>query len=181
MDKTSPALPDGLAEKIRVWARELGFQQTGVADLSLDEHLAHLENWLASGFHGDMDWFSRHLALRRDPQQLSPGALRAVMVRMDYLPPDARIAETLADGERAYISRYALGRDYHKVIRSRLAKLAERVAQEATPHGYRVFTDSAPVLEKALAEKSGLGWIGKHTVLLNRSAGSWFFSWRFSH
>jgi len=165
----------GLPARIRGWARELGFQQAGVADLALDEHLVHLERWLADGFHGEMDWFTRHLALRRDPQQLSPGALRAVVVRMDYLPPEARIAETLADGERAYVSRYALGRDYHKVIRNRLARLAERVAREAQPHGYRVFTDSAPVLEKALAEKAGLGWIGKHTVLINRSAGSWFF------
>lgn len=164
-----------LAGSIRVWARELGFQQAGIADLSLDEHLAHLERWLADGFHGDMDWFARHLEIRRDPQKLSPGALRAVMLRMDYLPPDARIAETLANGNTAYVSRYALGRDYHKTIRARLAKLAERIAREAQPHGHRVFTDSAPVLEKALAEKSGLGWIGKHTVLLNRSAGSWFF------
>ncbi len=161
--------------KLRAWATEAGFQQTGIATLNLDEHLIHLDRWLANGFHGDMDWFTRHLALRRDPQQLSPGALRAVMVRMDYLPPEARIAETLQNKSLAYISRYALGRDYHKVIRARLAKLAERLATEAQPHGYRVFTDSAPVLEKALAENAGLGWIGKHTVLLNRSAGSWFF------
>ncbi len=164
-----------ITEQLRIWAGELGFQQAGIANLDLDQHLHHLERWLADGFHGEMDWFVRHLALRRDPQQLSPGALRAVLVRMDYLPPEADIAAALADGTRAYISRYALGRDYHKLIRRRLAKLAERLAREAAPHGYRVFTDSAPVLEKALAENAGLGWIGKHTLLLNRSAGSWFF------
>lgn len=164
-----------IAADIRRRAEALGFQQAGIADLDLDAHLAHLERWLADGFHGEMDWFARHLAIRRDPQQLSPGALRAVLVRMDYLPPEARIAEALADGSRAYVSRYALGRDYHKVVRNRLAKLAEQVAREVTPHGYRVFTDSAPVLEKALAEKAGLGWIGKHSVLINRGAGSWFF------
>jgi epoxyqueuosine reductase len=164
-----------LPARIAQWARELGFAATGVADLSLDEHLAHLEQWLADRFHGEMDWFVRHLAIRRDPQQLQPGALRAVLVRMDYLPPAAPMAGVLADGERAYVSRYALGRDYHKLVRGRLAKLAGRIAAEAAPHGYRVFTDSAPVLEKALAEKAGLGWIGKHTLLINRSAGSWFF------
>ncbi len=175
MNSLPPDALASIAANIRQRAQALGFQQAGIADLDLDEHLAHLERWLADGFHGEMDWFARHLAIRRDPQQLSPGALRAVLVRMDYLPPEARIAETLADGSRAYVSRYALGRDYHKVVRNRLAKLAEQVSREVTPHGYRVFTDSAPVLEKALAEKAGLGWIGKHSVLINRGAGSWFF------
>lgn len=172
-----PQPPDlqALAGQIKTWALELGFQQAGIADLQLDEHLAHLERWLAAGMHGDMHWFAEQLALRRDPQQLSPGALRAVLLRMDYLPPAAPVAATLGDRSRAYISRYALGRDYHRTVRNRVAKLATRIAGEAAPHGYRVFTDSAPVLEKALAEKGGLGWIGKHSLLLNREAGSWFF------
>ncbi|MFP5440207.1 MAG: tRNA epoxyqueuosine(34) reductase QueG [Gammaproteobacteria bacterium] len=164
-----------IAARLKTWARELGFQQAGIADLRLDQDIAHLERWLAEGMHGDMAWFAEQLPLRRDPQLLSPGALRAVLVRMDYLPPEARIAETLADRSRAYVSRYALGRDYHRTVRNRVAKLAVRLKEEATPHGYRVFTDSAPVLEKALAEKSGLGWIGKHSLLINREAGSWFF------
>ncbi|MFP5383109.1 MAG: tRNA epoxyqueuosine(34) reductase QueG [Gammaproteobacteria bacterium] len=162
-------------DELRRWAGELGFAQLGVADLELDAPVAHLERWLDDGFHGDMDWFVRHLDLRRDPARILPGAQRAVIVRLDYLPPEARIAEALADGTRAYISRYALGRDYHKLMRKRLAKLAERVAAEIAPHGYRVFTDSLHVMEKPLAEKAGLGWIGKHTVLINREAGSWFF------
>ena len=170
-DPRSPLAVDTL----RRLAADQGFAQLGVADLALAEHVAHLERWIGDGFHADMDWFVTHLDLRREPSRILPGAVRAVMVRMDYLPPEARIAETLADGSRAYLSRYALGRDYHKLVRRRLARLAEAVHAAIAPHGYRVFTDSLHVLEKALAEKAGLGWIGKHTVLINRQAGSWFF------
>lgn len=160
---------------LRRRAGALGFSALGVADLELDEPVSRAERWVADGFHGGMEWFVRHFDLRRDPSRILPGARRAVVVRLDYLPPDARIAETLADGERACISRYALGRDYHKLMRKRLATLAGQVAADIAPHGYRVFTDSLPVLEKPLAAKAGLGWIGKHTLLIDRDAGSWFF------
>jgi len=142
--------------------------------VDLSDAEAGLEAWLASGFHGEMDYMARHGMKRARPAELVPGTLRVIGLRMNYWPQADEPQAALADGRRAYVSRYALGRDYHKVMRARLQKLAERIAEEA-PHGFRVFVDSAPVLEVALASKAGLGWRGKHTLLLDRSAGSFFF------
>ncbi|MDZ7643924.1 MAG: tRNA epoxyqueuosine(34) reductase QueG [Woeseiaceae bacterium] len=158
------------------WGRELGFQQVGVSDVDLETAEARLETWLARKFHGEMGYMARHGKKRSRPDLLVPGTLRVVSVRMDYLPEDDQRAARLLDHpSKAYISRYALGRDYHKVLRQRIRRLAERIRREVGDYGYRVFVDSAPVLEKPLAEKAGLGWIGKHTNLINRNAGSWFF------
>jgi epoxyqueuosine reductase len=165
-----------LALELKGWGRELGFQKVGIAgvDLAQDERL--LDAWLAAGRHGEMRYMARHGAMRARPAQLVPGTLRVVSARMDYLPPDATEPDAvLADPTLAYVSRYALGRDYHRILRPRLAKLAARLAAVAGSAGYRAFTDSAPVLEKALARDAGLGWIGKHTNLLDRHDGSWFF------
>ncbi|MGM0813642.1 tRNA epoxyqueuosine(34) reductase QueG [Thioalkalivibrio sp.] len=165
-----------LAERIRRWGRELGFQAVGISPASVGVHADHLDRWLQRGSHGEMDWMARHAHLRREPEALVPGTLRVVSLRMDYLPPAAADPEgVLANPGQAYISRYALGRDYHKLLRKRIQQLADRIGREIGPFGYRAFTDSAPVLEKALAEQAGLGWIGKHTNLLARAAGSWFF------
>lgn len=164
-----------LAEQIQRWGAELGFQQIGVADVDLGEHEGHLQRWLDRQFHGEMAYMARHGSKRSRPAELQPGTLRVITARMDYLPPDTQIIEVLTDPRQAFISRYALGRDYHKLIRKRLTQLGEKIAHAIGPFGYRAFVDSAPVLEKALAEKAGLGWIGKHTLLLDRSAGSWFF------
>ncbi|MCC8986518.1 MAG: tRNA epoxyqueuosine(34) reductase QueG [Candidatus Contendobacter sp.] len=165
-----------LAAAIKIWGRELGFQQIGIADIDLREHEAWLLDWLAAGFHGAMDYMARHGVKRSRPAELVPGTVRAITARLDYLPPAAADPwRVLPDPELGYLSRYALGRDYHKVLRNRLQRLADRIAAAIGPFGCRVFTDSAPVLEKALAERAGLGWIGKHSNLLNRQAGSWFF------
>ncbi|WP_290637823.1 tRNA epoxyqueuosine(34) reductase QueG, partial [Aquisalimonas sp.] len=167
----------GLADNIRSWGRALGFQQVGITDTRLDTAEARLDQWLADGRQGDMEWMARHGRKRTRPEQLLPGTQRVISVRMDYHP-----ADTAADGDailddatRAFISRYALGRDYHKLMRKRLQQLASRIEAASGSAGYRVFVDSAPVMEKPLAEKAGLGWIGKHTLLLNHQAGSWFF------
>lgn len=158
------------------WCEELGFQQVGVSDIDLANSEAKLENWLAAGRHGDMQYMQGHGRKRSRPDQLVPGTLRVISVRMDYLPEDQSRAAALLDHDsRAYISRYALGRDYHKVLRSRLAKLAKKIEQQIGAFGYRAFVDSAPVLEKALAQKAGIGWIGKHTNIIHDKAGSWFF------
>ena len=165
-----------LKRRVQSWARELGFQQLGVADVDLAEAEARLERWLGKGYHGEMSYMQRHGRKRSRPGLLVPGTLRVLSVRMDYLRDDGERAKALLDHPRkAYVSRYALGRDYHKVLRARLKKLASRIRDEVGDFGHRVFVDSAPVLEKPLAEKAGLGWIGKHTNLLNRRAGSWFF------
>jgi epoxyqueuosine reductase len=165
-----------LAARIRAWARELGFQQLGISDTSLEADETRLLNWLAAGYHGEMDYLARHGTRRTRPAALVPGTLRIISVRLDYWPATARpAAEVLADPRLAYVSRYALGRDYHKLMRRRLQRLAERIESVTGPFGYRAFSDSAPVLEKALAQKAGLGWIGKHTNLINDKAGSWFF------
>ena len=165
-----------LAAKIRTWARELGFQQAGISGVELPEDEQRLLEWLKQGRHGDMDYMQRHGTRRSRPAELVPGTLRVVSVRMNYWPDSVVDAkELLEEKDRAYIARYALGRDYHKLLRARLQKLAERVQKEIGPFGYRAFTDSAPVLEKALARNAGLGWIGKHTNLINKRAGSWFF------
>jgi len=165
-----------LAARIKAWGAELGFQQVGIADTVLEEDEARFLEWLERGWHGDMGYMERHGTRRTRPQELVPGTVRVISARMDYLPPDAERAEdVLADGSLGFVSRYALGRDYHKLLRRRLQQLAERVEAEVGAFGYRAFVDSAPVLEKALARNAGLGWIGKHTNLLNRHAGSWFF------
>jgi len=165
-----------LADTIKSYAQSLGFQQTGITDPYLTEDELHLLNWLKTGMHGEMQYMSRHGTKRSRPQQLVPGTLRVISVRMDYLPPDSEYpSRVLSNRELAYVSRYALGHDYHKVLRSRLQKLANKIASVTGPFGYRAFVDSAPVLEKALARNAGLGWIGKHSNLIHPKAGSWFF------
>ena len=164
-----------LAATIKRWGRELGFQKTGIAGIDLPADEQRLLDWLAAGRHGEMGYMQRHGARRSRPAELVPGTLRVITARMDYWPESASPDAVLADGTLGYVSRYALGRDYHKVLRSRLAKLAARLAAEVGAAGYRAFTDSAPILEKALARDAGLGWIGKHTNLLDRHDGSWFF------
>jgi epoxyqueuosine reductase len=171
---SQPNLAD-LPARIRSWARACGFADAAVASLSLEQDRAQLERWLAEGCHGGMDYMARDPAMRADPARLRPGTVSVISARFDYLPPAEDAMTVLADSERAYISRYALGRDYHKLVRARLKQLAQRIAHEIAPHGYRVLADSAPALEKALARNAGLGWIGKNTLLLNRNAGSWFF------
>jgi len=171
--------PENYAEmvkRIRTWGRELGFQQLGISDIVLEEHETRLNEWLAKGFHGEMDYMQRHGTRRSHPEELHPGTIRVISVRLDYLPESAGDVEALLkDSSKGVVSRYALGRDYHKMMRKRLQKLARQIEQLAGPFAYRVFVDSAPVLEKALAEKAGLGWIGKHSNLINKKAGSWFF------
>ena len=165
-----------LATDVKTWGKELGFQQVGITGIDLSEDEGHLLDWLEQGMHGEMAYMERHGIKRSRPDQLRPGTLRVISARMDYLPAKARSAQAvLGDGEQAFISRYALGRDYHKVMRARLKRLAQRIEAAIGPFGYRVFTDSAPVLEKALARNAGLGWIGKHSNLLHPQAGSWFF------
>ena len=163
-----------LARDIKAWGRTLGFDELGIADIDLAEAETRLSAWLAQGFHGEMDYMARHGSKRSRPAELVPGTVRVVSARMSYWPHARPAQAVLADGKLAYVSRYALGRDYHKVLRGRLQALAQRIS-EAAPHGYRVFTDSAPVLEVALAHKAGLGWRGKHTLLLSRQMGSYFF------
>ena len=175
---SASANPDlaALAARIKTWGTELGFQQVGIAAAQIPEDESRLGEWLARQWHGEMDYMQRHGTRRTRPAELVPGTVRVISARMDYAPPDARDPhEVLADSALAYVSRYALGRDYHKVLRNRLQRLAGRIEGEIGPFGYRAFVDSAPVLEKALARDAGLGWIGKHTNLLNRHAGSWFF------
>jgi epoxyqueuosine reductase len=165
-----------LAAQIKQWGLELGFQQIGITDTDLEHAERHLQAWLDDHFHGEMDYMHRHGLKRSRPALLQPGTVRIISARMDYLSEPADVMhKSLADPTEAYISRYALGRDYHKLMRSRLQKLADKIQAEIGPFGYRAFVDSAPVLEKALAEKAGLGWIGKHSNLINRKAGSWFF------
>ncbi len=165
-----------LKRDILLWAQQLGFDYIGVSDTQLAEHEAHLLNWLDAGMHGEMGYMQKHGTRRSRPHELLPGTTRIISVRMNYFPPRARDAdEVLGRSDLAYISRYALGRDYHKVMRKRLQKLAEQIQSRVGEFGYRAFVDSAPVLEKALANKAGLGWIGKHTNLLSEHAGSWFF------
>lgn len=167
--------PEQLLDSIAGWAHELGFAQTGISSIDLSAEEDYLQKWLDAGYHGGMDYLHKHGMLRARPGELVPGTLSVISVRMDYLPGGTAAIQRLADGEAAYISRYALGRDYHKMMRKRLQKLAERIAEAIGPYGYRVFVDSAPLLEKALARNAGLGWVGKNTLILNRKAGSFFF------
>lgn len=164
-----------LASDIKVWARELGFQKVGISDINLEEQESALKNWLDAGYHGDMAWMATHQDLRIHPDKLHPNTCRIISVRMDYLPEDAAFASNLENKHSGYISRYALGRDYHKLIRNLLKKLGQKIEQEVTELGFRPFVDSAPVLERPIAQKAGLGWIGKHSLLLDQDAGSWFF------
>ena len=165
-----------MKRSIRAWALDLGFDRIGVTGVELGAAEGRLMQWLDQGYQGEMGYLERHGVKRSRPSALIPGTVRVISVRLNYLPDDARDAsEVLADGRRAYVSRYALGRDYHKVLRQRLQRLAQRIQEHAGGFSYRVFTDSAPVMEVELALNAGLGWRGKHTLLLDRDAGSWFF------
>jgi iron-sulfur cluster binding protein, putative len=164
-----------LAEQIRQWGTELGFQQVGIGHTELSSAEADFDHWLAAGHHGEMTYMAQHGSKRSRPAELVPGTLSIISVRMDYLPPAADPWRVLEDGRLGYIARYALGRDYHKLVRARLQKLAIKIEAVVGPYGYRVFSDSAPVLEKPIAAQAGLGWVGKHSNLLTRSNGSWFF------
>ena len=167
--------PAMLAAQVKAWGRELGFQKVGIAAIDLEQDERRLLEWLAAGRHGAMDYMQRHGVKRARPAELVPGTLRVISARMDYWPGGADPEDVLRAPSLGYVSRYAVGRDYHRVVRNRLARLADRVAAAAGAAGYRAFTDSAPVLEKALARDAGLGWVGKHTNLLDRQDGSWFF------
>ncbi len=165
-----------LVSDISRWGKELGFQQVGITDTNLAAAEIQLLDWLQSGFHGEMGYMERHGSKRSRPAELEPGSIRVISVRMDYLPePSANPLAVLGNPALGYVSRYALGRDYHKVVRKRLQQLADHITAAVGDFGYRVFVDSAPVLEKPLAEKAGLGWIGKHSNLLHERTGSWFF------
>ncbi len=167
--------PAALAAQVKAWGRELGFQKVGIAAVDLPEDERRLVAWLEAGHNGGMDYMARHGVRRARPAEIVPGTLRVISARIDYWPACADAAAVLGSSSMGYVSRYALGRDYHKLVRGRLARLAERLAAAVGASGYRAFTDSGPVLEKALARDAGLGWIGKHTNLLDREDGSWFF------
>jgi epoxyqueuosine reductase len=172
----APSALAAIRDQLESLARDLGFDALGVAELDLTQDEQHLVRWLKHGYHGDMHYMARHGVLRSRPAELAPGSVRALCVRMNYFPAQAAAADAvLADPQLGYVSRYALGRDYHKVLRGQLKSLAQQLLERIGPFGYRVCVDSAPVLEKALARNAGLGWIGKHTNLLSREAGSWFF------
>lgn len=166
---------DQLATTIKTWGRELGFQQVGIADVDLAEDERHLQRWLEAEYHGEMGFMAKHGTKRTRPEELVPGTLRVISVRLDYLPAEVESAKVLGQPQTAYVSRYAVGRDYHKLMRKRLATLAKWIEDEIGPFGYRAFVDSAPVMERALARKAGLGWVGKNAMLLNPRAGSLFF------
>lgn len=173
----SDANPDykQLAQQIKLWGQQLGFSEVGITDIDLSQHEAQLKRWLDAGFHGSMDYMAAHGMKRARPDELVPGTQRVISVKMNYLPPDSGFAKNLKNTKKAYISRYALGRDYHKLMRNRLKQLGKKIEQEIGDYGFRPFVDSAPVLERQLAEKAGLGWRGKHSLLINKEAGSWFF------
>jgi len=176
VDSNTVQLSRALLNDMQIWARSLGFQQLGVSDIDLSAAEDQLQQWLARGFHGEMEFMQRHGSLRTHPEELVPGTIRVITARMDYWPETAADAwQVMGESELGFISRYALGRDYHKLIRKRLLRLSQRIEEAVGAMGYRVFTDSAPVIEKALAQKSGLGWVGKHTNVLNRQNGSYFF------
>ena len=181
MDQRPPIASDqlgadtALLDRIREWGDALGFQALGFTGVDLQQHEEYLQKWLAKGYHGEMEWMARHGSKRSQPNALVPGTSTVISARMDYLPEGADAERVLSQSELADISRYALGRDYHKLMRARLAKLARQIETQLGTGRYRAFVDSAPVLERALAENAGLGWIGKNTMLLNDKAGSWFF------
>ncbi|KZN35132.1 iron-sulfur cluster binding protein [Pseudoalteromonas luteoviolacea CPMOR-2] len=176
MNKAKPTINyTELAEKIKYWGKELGFAEVGISDIDLSEHENQLQRWLDLGYHGEMEYMAAHGMKRARPAELVPGTQSIVTVKMNYLPPDASFAKALKNSTTAYISRYALGRDYHKVLRNRLKKLGQRIEKEVGQYGFRPFVDSAPVLERQIAEKAGLGWRGKNSLLIHKQAGSWFF------
>lgn len=164
-----------LRQQLDQWCSELGFQQVGVSSIDTGQHGQHLADWLANHYHGEMAYMADHGSMRANPDQLLPGTVSIISVRMDYRPHEPDFHQSLSDPDRAYVARYALGRDYHKVIRKKLTQLGQRIEREAQSFGYRAFVDSAPILERAIAEQAGLGWIGKNTMLINRKAGSLFF------
>ena len=164
-----------LARTVKTWGIELGFQAVGIADTDLGAAEGRLAEWLAAGFHGEMDYMARYGPRRARPAELRPGTLSVISARMNYQPRAAEAWSVVDAPGKAYIARYAMGRDYHKVLRRRLEQLAQRIEREIGAFGHRVYTDSAPVMEVELAAKSGLGWRGKHTLLLSRDAGSYFF------
>jgi len=172
---TSPINYQELADKISAWALQLGFSQIGITDVDLSTEEAALQGWLDNKYHGTMDYMERHGMLRARPSELEPGTIRVISVRLDYLPSNAKLADTLKNTNQAYISRYALGRDYHKLMRKRLQQLGTKISTYCIDYKFRPFVDSAPILERPLAEKAGLGWVGKHSLLINKEAGSWFF------
>lgn len=168
--------PAELKETISTWASEMGFQGFGVSHCDLTPHEQALQRWTGAGLHGEMEYMVRHGSKRSRPAELVPETLSLLSFRMNYYPAGAADSwKTMEDGSKGFISRYALGRDYHKVMRNRLAQLAKRLEREIGPFGHRVFVDSAPVLERGIAENSGIGWIGKHTNLIHKKSGSWFF------
>lgn len=173
---TKPDKLEQLAQMIPIWGRELGFQEVGISDIDLQEQEGKLKQWLDKGYQGDMQWMGEHGNKRSRPEELLPGTRRVISARMNYLPPSTEPIRVLKDSNKAYVSRYALGRDYHKLIRKRLSLLAKQIEEFiGHEHGARAFVDSAPVMERPLAEKAGLGWTGKHTLLIDREVGSWFF------
>ncbi|MFO6423721.1 tRNA epoxyqueuosine(34) reductase QueG [Motilimonas sp. KMU-193] len=164
-----------LARDIKQWGHDLGFDHIGIAEIDLSAHEAPLQQWLDANYHGEMDYMARHGMMRARPSELHPGTLRVICARMNYLPPDASFAKDLKQPDVGYISRYALGRDYHKTLRKRLKLLGEKIKQNLPELDYRPFVDSAPILERPLAANAGLGWVGKHSLVLDEQAGSWFF------
>ncbi|MBI6549274.1 tRNA epoxyqueuosine(34) reductase QueG [Xenorhabdus lircayensis] len=170
-----------LAANIKQWGISLGFQQVGICDTDLSAEEPRLQEWLDKQNHGEMDWMARHGMMRARPHELLPGTLRVISIRMNYLPAKAAFASTLNNPQMGYISRYSLGRDYHKLLRQRLKKLGDKIQDYCIAHEYqgtlnfRPFVDSAPIMERPLAAKAGLGWVGKHSLILNRESGSWFF------
>ncbi|ANI30686.1 [Fe-S]-binding protein [Yersinia entomophaga] len=178
---THPLDLNQLAQHIKQWGQSLGFQQVGICDTDLSAEEPRLQAWLDKQYHGEMAWMARHGMLRARPHELLPGTLRVISVRMNYLPAKAAFASTLSNPELGYVSRYALGRDYHKLLRQRLKKLGDQIqeycAQQSSENGvnFRPFVDSAPIMERSLAAKAGIGWVGKHSLILNRESGSWFF------
>lgn len=174
MSSPAPEQLNQLAQDIKTWAQELGFQQCGITTPDLSEHSKNLKAWLDAGYQGQMDYLNNHFEKRLDPSLLVPGTQRIICVRMDYMPENTRKLDTLSNAEKGYVARYTLGRDYHKLMRKRLTQLGKKLAEQVDELGYRAFVDSAPVLERPLAQKAGIGWIGKHGLVLNREAGSWF-------
>lgn len=175
-EKSTMSVPDlqELADKIKRWGHDLGFSHVGITDIDLNEAGKQLKVWIEKGYHGQMSWMADHGEMRMRPELLFPSTVRVISVSLPYLPPNSDITGALTDNQRAYISRYALGRDYHKVLRRLLKRLCDKIKQHCEDLNYRAVVDSAPILERPLAQKAGIGWQGKHTLILN-SSGSWFF------
>lgn len=171
----SPDQLQALAQQIHLWASELGFQQCGIVDPNLEQAYEDLQSWLKKDYHGEMSYLAAHEDKRKYPYELVPGSCRIISVRMDYTPPAFSALQLLKQPDKAYIARYTLGRDYHKTLRKRLTELGKKIHEHVEDLGYRAFVDSAPVMERPIAQQAGIGWTGKHTLILNRQAGSWFF------